>query len=236
LTFSRTALERSLFVTGVTLCIVYLGTIAYREAGSRLAVRSFQMAKGTGEAELAKAGAVGWQGMAVDYRLWSAKRIAAYEDTLARQFAPPLAVLRVPRLDIEVPVFDGTGELILNRGVGRIDGTAQPGQPGNMGIAGHRDGFFRGLKDIAVGDSLTLETGEETSTYEVSGITIVDPTDVSVLAETATPALTLVTCYPFYFVGDAPQRYIVRCSLKERLRRNSSVLEATTIRTREETK
>jgi sortase A len=105
--------------------------------------------------------------------------------------------------------------LVLNRGAGRITGTARPGEPGNIGIAGHRDGFFRALKDIAVGDSVTLDTGADLVAYVVESIKIVTPADVTVLARTTTPSLTLVTCYPFYFVGDAPHRYIVRCVVKE---------------------
>jgi sortase A len=151
--------------------------------------------------------------LTVDYRLWSAQRIAAYQDSLSRQFEQPLAVLRVPRLGLEAPVFDGTDELILNRGVGRIIGTAQLGEPGNIAITGHRDGFFRVLKNIAIGDSLMLDTGAETASYVVEKISVVDPSDVSVLAPTPTRALTLVTCYPFYFAGEAPHRYVVQCSL-----------------------
>ncbi len=207
MTFSRT-LERWLLAVGGTLCLLCAGGLAWRELASRLALRSFRSSKA--------AQPVLPDSKAVDFRLWSAKRIGAYVDSLARQFAPPIAVLRVQKLGIEVPVFDGTDELILNRGVGRIAGTARPGQSGNLAIAGHRDGFFRSLRDIAVGDSLTLDTGGETATYVVDRIWIVDPTDVSVLAQTPNPSLTLVTCYPFYFVGDAPNRYIVRCSLKER--------------------
>jgi sortase A len=205
-------LERWLLAIGVILGIVFLAGLAYRQTSSRLALREFRRSNRAGEVRQ-KSPSVRIDSLKADYRLWSSKRIMAYEDMLARQFAPAVAVLRVPKLGIEVPVFDGTDEPVLNRGVGRIAGTAQPGAPGNIGIAGHRDGFFRALKDIAVGDWVTLETGAGISDYAVEGITIVDPTDVSVLAPTANPSITLVTCYPFYFVGDAPQRYIVRCSL-----------------------
>ena len=112
-----------------------------------------------------------------------------------------------------MPVFDGTDDLILNRGAGRISGTAKPGQPGNIGIAAHRDGFFRGLKDIRVGDRIELRTQGDASLYAVDDIEIVQPTDVTVLRNRPSPSLTLVTCYPFYFVGDAPQRYIVHASI-----------------------
>lgn len=146
----------------------------------------------------------------VDFSLWSPKRIEGYRASLDAQLGAPLAVLRIPKLDLVVPVLEGTDELALNRGVGHIAGTPRPGSPGNVGIAGHRDGFFRGLKDIAVGDRLDLATVDGTESFQVEGITIVPPSDVSVLAATAQPTMTLVTCYPFYFVGSAPLRYIVR--------------------------
>jgi len=149
----------------------------------------------------------------VNTTLWSVARVKAYKESLAAQFAPPLAILRIPKVGIEVPVLDGTDDLILNRGVGLIKGTALPGQPGNMGIAGHRDGFFRGLKDIVDGDKIEIELPNRTDIYVVRKIEIVVPQDTSVLRPTANTSLTLVTCYPFYFVGDAPKRYIVTASL-----------------------
>ena len=120
-----------------------------------------------------------------------------------------MAILRIPKLGVEVAVFDGTDEWVLNRGVGRIIGSTRVGESGNIGIAGHRDGFFRVLKDIAVGDLMTLSSPSATTTYSVDQIEIVTPDDVSVLAPRAGPSVTLVTCYPFYYLGDAPQRFIV---------------------------
>ena len=125
-----------------------------------------------------------------------------------------MAVLGIGKLRLRVPVFEGTDDLVLNRGLGWIDGTARPGERGNIGIAGHRDGFFRGLKDIAVGDAMELETLGKRATYVVDEIEIVAPEQVEVLRPRAAPAITLVTCYPFYFVGDAPQRFIVHATLR----------------------
>ncbi len=107
-------------------------------------------------------------------------------------------------------MLPGTDDFVLDRAVGYIEDTALPGTDGNSGIAGHRDGFFRGLKDIAVGDSIELETLTGRETYHVERTWIVNPEDVSVLDPTPVRSLTLVTCYPFYFVGSAPQRFIVR--------------------------
>jgi sortase A len=146
----------------------------------------------------------------VDFTLWSEKRIREYRESLISKQDRPVCVLRVPSLQIEVPVFDGTDDLTLNRGVGRIIGTAKVGTPGNTALAGHRDGFFRSLKDISVGAHLELVTPDTTIHYVVEKIEIVSPDDVSVVADRGSPALTLVTCFPFYFVGDAPQRFIVQ--------------------------
>lgn len=124
----------------------------------------------------------------------------------------PLAVLRIPKIGLEVPVLEGTDSLTLNHAVGRIAGSAPLGEPGNIGIAGHRDGFFRGLKAVTVGDTVELRSLTGSVAYKVDQVSIVAPEDVSVLNPRAGPSLTLVTCYPFYFVGSAPQRYIVSAS------------------------
>jgi sortase A len=150
----------------------------------------------------------------VDQSLWDRGRIRAYALALARPAPPPLAVLRIPRLRLEVPVLEGTGEWTLDRAVGHIPGTARPGETGNVGIAGHRDGFFRVLKDIAPGDLLELALASEVRLYRVREMSIVRPGDVGVLAPGRESLLTLVTCYPFYFVGSAPQRFIVRAALE----------------------
>jgi sortase A len=145
-----------------------------------------------------------------DQSLWSAARVAAWRGASEAPAPPPLAVLRIPKIQLEVAVLPGTDDHTLNRAVGLIEGTAPPGTPGNAGIAGHRDGFFRGLKDIGPGDALELETSRGKEVYRVERTWIVGPEDVSVLDATPTPAVTLVTCYPFYFVGPAPERFIVR--------------------------
>ena len=96
---------------------------------------------------------------------------------------------------------------------GHVEGTALPGTAGNIAVAAHRDGFFRGLKDIKIGDQIELTTLEGQQTFVVSKLDIVDPFQVSVLDPTDEPVLTLITCYPFYFVGSAPERFIVRATL-----------------------
>jgi sortase A len=147
---------------------------------------------------------------APDRRLWSPERVRAWQETRSREGPTPLAVLRIPRIAVEVPVLEGIDEWTLNRAAGHIPDTARPGAAGNVGIAAHRDGFFRGLKDVRAGDLLLLETLAAVDVYRVQQSWVVDPDDVSVLQPTASRSVTLVTCYPFYFVGSAPQRFIVR--------------------------
>lgn len=127
----------------------------------------------------------------------------------------PLAVLRIGAIALEVPVYDGTAEHNLYRGAGLVEGTALPGTVGNTGIAAHRDSFFRGLEDVAIGDLVELDTPGGRHAYRVTAVSIVEPADVHVLADTGTRVVTLVTCFPFYFVGNAPQRYIVRAEAVE---------------------
>jgi sortase A len=146
-------------------------------------------------------------------RLWDSSRIHAYQRSLTVSLAPPEAILRVPKVNIEVPILEGTDDLTLNRGVGHVPGTALPGQSGNIAVTGHRDGFFRGLKDVVPGDTIEVDRHGHTDKYQVQRIKIVLPSDVSVLNKTPDSELTLITCYPFYFVGSAPQRYIVQASL-----------------------
>ncbi len=119
--------------------------------------------------------------------------------------------ISVPRLGVSAIVLEGVDKKSLRRGAGHIPATAFPEQEeGNVGIAAHRDSFFRGLKDIQEDDTIEITTLDGTFRYQVEWTKIVKPADVSVLEPTDEPALTLVTCYPFYFVGSAPQRFIVR--------------------------
>lgn len=120
-----------------------------------------------------------------------------------------LGRIEIPRLKLRVAILEGTTAHTLRLGVGHIDGTAFPGTLGSIGIAGHRDTYFRGLQDIRKNDDILLETPAGTSRYEVDWIRITDPADVGILAPTADSGLTLVTCYPFHYLGAAPERYVV---------------------------
>jgi sortase A len=148
-----------------------------------------------------------------DQSLWSPKRVSAWQTALNNPAPVPLAVIRIPKIHLEAPVLPGADDGTLDRAVGNIEGTSKPGTDGNSGLAGHRDGFFRGLKDIVAGDLIELDTLQGKDSYRVERTWVVDPDDVSVLDPTSTRALTLVTCYPFYYVGSAPRRFIVRAVL-----------------------
>jgi LPXTG-site transpeptidase (sortase) family protein len=118
--------------------------------------------------------------------------------------------IKVPRLGVSALILEGVGGRTLRRGVGHIPDTAFPDQGGNVGIAGHRDSFFRGLKDIQEDDLIEVTTPDGVHRYRVEWTKIVRPKDVDVLDGSGGPELTLVTCYPFYYVGSAPKRFIVR--------------------------
>lgn len=118
--------------------------------------------------------------------------------------------MEIPRLGVSAAILQGTTSRTLRHGVGHIQGTAIPGTPGNSGIAGHRDTFFRALKDVREGDEIELKTANVSTRYRVDWARVVHPEDNSVLDPTRESALTLVTCYPFYFIGAAPTRFVVR--------------------------
>lgn len=207
-------IEISLTVAGLALLVVYGAGRLHGAVASAQALNEFErvdaVARYIPEAAAASAVAEG-----PDQTLWGQSRIAAYRTSLTANVGAPVGVLAIPKLDLRVPVFDGTDDVTLNRGVGRIEGTAAMGASGNLGIAGHRDGFFRGLKDIVVGDAIDVRSRNGSVRYRVSEILIVEPTDVHVLDPTDRATLTLVTCYPFYFVGSAPQRYIVKAAAQD---------------------
>lgn len=167
---------------------------------------------------IAAAGTLGYSG----YR-WAAarafQRLAARDLRAASRLAPltnpsmegsVLGKIEIPRLGVSTVILEGTVDSTLDLGVGHIPGTALPAQAGNVGLAGHRDTFFRPLRQIAPGDSVLIATGDRAYWYVVEETRVVTPEDVYVLEPTAQDALTLVTCYPFSFIGAAPKRFVVR--------------------------
>lgn len=192
----RLVAEVSCWMVGLALLASYFVAVAHGEVERRDAVAAFTGAYAD-----------------PDRSDWSPGRIAAFEASAATG-SMPLAVLRIARVELEVPVFGDTTERNLNRGAGWIEGTAVPGADGNVGLAAHRDGYFRALRDVVIGDLIEVDSPLARRVYRVSELAIVDPTDTQSLEPTGTPAVTLVTCYPFHFAGSAPKRYIVRAVLQ----------------------
>jgi sortase A len=124
-----------------------------------------------------------------------------------------LARLSIPRLHTELYVFEGTDHGDLRRGPGHLEGSAAPGAGGNCVIAGHRDTHFRALRDIRKGDTIEVATGQGEFVYRVSSISVVAPENTDALQPAGEAMLTLITCYPFRYIGAAPKRFIVRADL-----------------------
>ena len=138
-----------------------------------------------------------------------ASRVEQIPSSVALQ-GSPISRMEIPSIGVSVVVVEGVKPRSLSLAAGHIPGTALPGEPGNVGIAGHRDTFFRELRDIRAQDLITLTMPNGSFQYSVESTQIVDPTDVQVLQASNEPILTLVTCYPFYYVGPAPKRFVVK--------------------------
>jgi sortase A len=200
------SMEKALWILGATLIATYGAMHASAEVQRQEGIAAFteaRLAVRTPRVDLTTSGP--------DQSAWSAGRIRAFASTRVSPVPSlPDAVLRIPSVNLAVPVYANTSANNLDRGAGLITGTARPEVAGNVGIAAHRDGFFRALKDVAVGDRLEIEHLSGTRVYRVSALSIVSPEDMRPLRQTSRSMVTLVTCYPFYYVGNAPQRYIVR--------------------------
>ncbi len=212
------SLEAACWGLGLALIAAYCGARTYGELERREAISAFSIARLQSDVEAGVRGTDRANGdlaptnSAPDQTEWSASRMHAYAARADQSEPVPLAsaLLRITDVGLEVPVYADASERNLNRGAGLIAGTAAPDSDGNVGIAAHRDGYFRALEGVEVGDLVELETRSRRRQYRITELAIVEPTDISPLRETGVPAVTLVTCYPFYFVGSAPQRYIVR--------------------------
>lgn len=202
---------------GVALVGVYFAVRAQGEVERRAAITAFMaeaahtQALPSSDKTMAAPGSLTYA--KPDKAHWSKGRIRAYEAaqaTVGKSDRFPVAVLRIRRIGLEVPVYAADTARNMNRGAVLVQGTAPPDTGGNTAIAAHRDGYFRLLENVVPGDVLTVESLHRMQRYRVTLLEVVKPTDVSVLHQTNVPVVTLVTCYPFYFVGPAPQRYIVR--------------------------
>jgi sortase A len=199
-------LERSLWIAGIVL----LGWVGWVWADGRIYQSQAEQRL---EQALASRGATRTQLLPGDD---SAAGFADSLDSEATADAEPglpddlVGRLEIPRLGLSVMVSEGTSAAVLRRGAGHLTATALPGGHGNVAVAAHRDRHFRPLKDVAPGDEVLLTTLDGTFRYRVSWTEVVDPDALQVLESTDEPVLTLLTCYPFYFVGNAPHRFVVR--------------------------
>jgi sortase A len=148
-------------------------------------------------------------GKALDKQIHAEERHETGAAQAAAKQGDVLGSIEIPRLGVAVAILEGTTSQTLRLGVGHIEGTALPGEPGNIGIAGHRDTYFRALKDIRTKDEIQIQVATGLTRYEVDSVQIVGSRDTGVLASSPGSAITLVTCYPFHFIGAAPQRFVV---------------------------
>lgn len=233
-------LEITLWIAGATLLLLFGGVLGWQEFERRHEIAAFmdlqqkmattppsvesQVLPGESSAILALVDSP------VELPPWEPPKNAASapsdvvapeptSDTLDTPGDVPIALLRIPTIGLVVPVNSGTGANALRRGAGLVTGSPLPGDSGNVAIAAHRDSFFRGLKDLVVDDTIELDTLGHTQSYRITDLTIVLPTDVHVLDDVGESVLTLITCYPFYFVGHAPKRFIVRAVATNNFRR-----------------
>lgn len=219
---SRRIVELALWAVGVSLLGVALATTyerwSYQEEQQRVLFEGESAAVVPAAAVAAPAGAV--VAPSEEIRTDRLEPVAtsssrssatiAKSSTSRRQSPSALARIEIPRVGIRAIVADGADESTLSRAVGRVPNSARPGQIGNTVLAGHRDTFFRGLRDVRLNDRIRIVEPAGTYEYKVQSVMVVDPEDTAVLKSKGAEELTLVTCYPFRFVGPSPDRFIVK--------------------------
>jgi sortase A len=198
-------IEIALLALGIVLAGFFVAARMDSVVVSQQALKSFEAAPPI-PAPPAAAGSPQTDSPAPDFNAWDQQRVRAYERAVANRTGAPIAVLEIPKIGLTAPVLEGTDGLTLNHAVGRIAGTQWPGERGNIGLAAHRDGFFRGLKDIKIGDAIELRTRYGKDIYTVDHFQIVTPRDVNVLEPQPEPSLTLVMCYPLSTTSAARQK------------------------------
>ena len=190
---SRSWLERGLLLAGVAGLGLY--ALAWGDARWVQAVEGHRLAAAVQAARQQVAGLVAGTGPA---------------ETPAPEPGDLLGRIDIAGADVSSVILEGTDDGVLRHAVGHITGTALPGDAGNVVLAGHRDSFFAGLRNVAPGDLITLTTPATTQVYRIEQTRVVVADDVALLAPTEGATLTLITCYPFHWVGPAPRRFVVR--------------------------
>ncbi len=202
--------ELASYVLGTGLTVLFVSQIALGEAKREAGIAEFEAAMA--EPELRTHFSLDDAGHP-DTSLWAPQRLVDYQVSIDGELPPILGVLEIPELELKVPVYPSDSDLNMDRGAGVIDGMSYPHEGGNIGIAGHRDGYFRVLKDVQRGDRLVLQTLNGPLEFVVDSTRVIEIDQTEILQDTRDTQVTLVTCYPFYFVGHAPQRFVVTASL-----------------------
>jgi sortase A len=197
-------LERVLLIAGAAALIWCAVIVGDRVLAQRNALRAMEIARAVDELT---------RSMTVSSKE-SSQQVPFDEPSrhVPATIGDAIASLSIPRLQLSAMVLHGSDAQTLQRGPGHLEHTALPGDTGNIVIAGHRDSFFRPLRHVQVGDDIFLETREGHFHYRVSSLRVVGPREVSVIAPTSEETLTLITCYPFWVLGNAPDRFVVRAA------------------------
>lgn len=172
---------------------------------STLDARLYQASQGRRLEDLRHAGGVRTADSSLVFAAVSTRAEARLSGLIGR--------IEIPRLELSAIISEGTDEATLRRAVGHVTQTPFPGEAGNVGLAAHRDSFFRELRNVGLSDTIRITTPDGLFSYIVDSTLIVVPEAINVLDSTSTPLLTLVTCYPFNYIGHAPERFIVRARL-----------------------
>jgi len=235
---SRRWIERSLLLAGVIALGIWSWSVASNAVFQDWESWVFDHKIRGERSDIAEYVAEKRRRIAAEVRVWLGIPAAPAPTTSHPHINPPVGPRRfhekddlvgrliVPRLHLSAMVREGTGEKTLGLALGHIPGTSLPGQKGNVGVAGHRDTLFRGLREIGKNDLIQFETFEGNYAYRVETTEIVKPQNVSVLNARDYPELTLVTCYPFHYVGSAPERFIVKARQISRSQTEQQLTEA----------
>jgi LPXTG-site transpeptidase (sortase) family protein len=208
--------QRLVFGVGLVVLGYAVGTVAYAELYQRY--QSWKFKHQIGTLELTKTAVDGLAPMQVRGEAQAPQRAASRLDAIIKNAGvgsvdlsegDAIGKLEIPQIGMSVMVFQGVNEATLRIGAGHVPGTPLPGTDGNSAIAGHRDTFFRKLKRIRAGDRIQFLTVRGTAQYIVDSTEIVEPADTRLMESRGHSELTLISCYPFYFVGSAPRRFIV---------------------------
>lgn len=211
-------IEWSFYALGIALMLSFVYAKAHSSMSSELALQNFNKQSAieiNKEITVKPSSSNSIENFTLpNHTTWSQGRIDDYKSIISTTKKKAVAQLFIKDISLTVPIFESTDDEALNIGIGRVEGSGTINGDGNLVLAGHRDSFFRGLGNLSVGSIVELKTIKgDVNHYRVTNSFITTPNDVTVLDDSEQSELTLITCYPFYFIGSAPQRYIVKAKL-----------------------